>query len=113
MATEANQREETSDSSTCRPTPAILDISTALFTPGSLTCKEMIRYQCGPLAAALGKAGPVAKHAASVNRTRGLGQDTAEWTFAEGTVQHPWEVSAHLSDFEKALAGKRVLTEVL
>jgi len=27
------------------------------FGAGSLTCKEMIRYQCGPLAAMLGKAG--------------------------------------------------------
>eukprot|EP00435_Cladocopium_sp_Y103_P059443 s859_g21.t1 len=38
-------------------------------------------------------------------------EETAEWTFAEGTVQHPWEFSAHLSDFEKALAGKSVEIE--
>jgi hypothetical protein len=36
-------------------------------------------------------------------------EETAEWTFAEGTVQHPWDVSVHLSDFEKALVGKRSL----
>ena len=34
-------------------------------------------------------------------------QETAEWTFAEGTVQHPWDFSANLSDFEKAICGKR------
>eukprot|EP00434_Breviolum_minutum_P004110 symbB.v1.2.003621.t1/scaffold203.1/size271217/13 len=48
-----------------------------LALAGSLTCKEMIRYQCAPLAAALGK-------------------ETAEWTFAEGTVQHDWDFSANL-----------------
>ncbi len=36
-----------------------------------------------------------------------ISQETAKWTFAEGTVQHPWDFSADLSDFEKAICGKR------
>ncbi|CAK9000855.1 unnamed protein product [Durusdinium trenchii] len=60
-----------------------------LALAGSLTCKEMIKFQCGPLAAALGK-------------------DVAEWTFAEGTVAHPFDVaSKSLTDFERLVAGKR------
>ncbi|CAE7945018.1 unnamed protein product [Symbiodinium sp. KB8] len=55
---------------------------------GSITCKELLKFQCGQLAALLGK-------------------DAVEWTYAEGTVFHPWELSEQLSDFERTVAGKR------
>lgn len=55
---------------------------------GSLTCRDMIKVQTGHLVAALGK-------------------DAAEWTFAEGSVVHPWELtSGVLSDFERKIAEK-------
>ncbi|CAE7213252.1 unnamed protein product, partial [Symbiodinium natans] len=55
---------------------------------GSITCKELLKFQCGQLAALLGK-------------------DAVEWTYAEGTVSHSWQFAEQLSDFERTVAKKR------
>ncbi|CAJ1448886.1 unnamed protein product [Effrenium voratum] len=60
-----------------------------LALAGSISCKELLRYQCGQLAAALGK-------------------DDADWTYAEGTLEHPWDL-VKISDFEKAVAKRKQL----
>ena len=56
---------------------------------GSLSCRELMKFQTAQLVAALGKA-------------------DAEWVFAEGTVPVPWEALAPLlSDVERKAAEKR------
>ena len=73
--------------------------------PGSISCKELLRYQCGQLAAALGKDGQGGEwHAVTLARAELVGrQDDADWTYAEGTLEHPWDL-VKISDFEKAVA---------
>lgn len=72
-----------------------------LALAGSATCHEMIRFQCGPLAAALGKAGQGL-------RSESLWSEEVQWSYWEGTEVHPSSWFQHLSDLERTVAKRRL-----